>query len=409
MFHRPPLARALCMTATLTILAACNTSELDWDLRSRPGALNTSEAARAATAPRPRPDDRGVISYPNYQVAVARQGDTVASLSGRLGLDPVQVASYNALAPQNPLRAGEVVALPQRVAAAPAMAPAPVMAAPVATASPSSVDVTAIATTALDRAGSGAPVPAAAPASSAAPAPVAATPRTADEPVRHRVVRGETAYSIARSYNVSAKALADWNGLGADLGVREGQYLIIPTAAAAPPAPAPAPNVTPVTVPGVGSPTPTPPSAAKPLPAESTTPASKPANQPASPDLGAQRTSASASRLGFPVQGKIIRGYVKKKNDGIDISAAVGTPVAAAADGTVAAITQDTDQVPILVIRHPDNLLTVYANIDGIKVAKGATVKRGQQIAVVRAADPPFVHFEVRKGFESVDPMPYLQ
>ncbi|MCE6960342.1 peptidoglycan DD-metalloendopeptidase family protein [Cereibacter sphaeroides] len=408
MFHRPPLARALCMTATLAILAACSSSELDWDLRSRPGALNTSDAARSA-APRPRPDARGIISYPNYQVAVAQQGDTVASLSSRVGLDPVQVARYNALTPQNPLRAGEIVVLPQRVAAAPAMAPAPVMAAPASVAPAQGIDVTTIATTALDRAGSAAPPPAAAPAPvAAAPAAAPAPARTADEPARHRVARGETAYSIARSYNVSAKALADWNGLGPDLAIREGQYLIIPTAAEPPPAPAP--TRTAVTVPGVGSPTPTPPSAAKPLPDEKPAPAAaKPPGQPASPDLGAQRTAASASRLGFPVQGTIIRGYVQKKNDGIDIAASAGTPVAAAADGTVAAITQDTDQVPILVIRHPDNLLTVYANIDGIKVAKGASVKRGQTIATVRAADPAFVHFEVRKGFESVDPMPYLQ
>ena len=65
--------------------------------------------------------------------------------------------------------------------------------------------------------------------------------------------------------------------------------------------------------------------------------------------------------------------------------------------------------MPILVIRHADNLLTVYANIDGIKVAKGAAVKRGQSIATVRAGTPSFVHFEVRQGFESVDPTPYLQ
>ncbi|SNX67532.1 murein DD-endopeptidase MepM/ murein hydrolase activator NlpD [Cereibacter ovatus] len=392
MFHRPPLARALCLTASLTVLASCTGMQsMDWDLRTRPGALNTAAAAQRATAPRPRPDARGVISYPNYQVAVAQRGDTVASLSSRVGLDPVAVARYNALNPQAPLRQGEIVALPQRVTAEPALAAATV-AAPAR-----GLDVTAIATTALDRA-----EPAAAPVP-AAPAPAAA--RTADEPVRHRVVRGETAYSIARSYNVSPKALADWNGLGTDLAVREGQYLIIPTAAEAPPQ-----TRTAVTVPGAGSPTPTPPSAAKPLPAEQTARASAPAaGQPASPDLGAQRTAASASRLGFPVQGSIIRGYVKKKNDGIDIAASAGAPVSAAADGTVAAITQDTDQVPILVIRHPDNLLTVYANIDGIKVAKGASVKRGQQIAVVRAASPAFVHFEVRKGFESVDPMPYLQ
>jgi murein DD-endopeptidase MepM/ murein hydrolase activator NlpD len=36
-------------------------------------------------------------------------------------------------------------------------------------------------------------------------------------------------------------------------------------------------------------------------------------------------------------------------------------------------------------------------------------VKRGQVIATVRAGNPAFLHFEVRKGVDSVDPMPYLQ
>ena len=111
----------------------------------------------------------------------------------------------------------------------------------------------------------------------------------------------------------------------------------------------------------------------------------------------------------MPAQGKIIRGYQKKKNDGIDIGASAGAVVAAAGDGTVAAITKDTQQVPILVIRHAGNLLTVYANIDGITVKKGDKVTRGQKLATVRASDPAFLHFEVRQGFESVDPMPYLQ
>ena len=111
----------------------------------------------------------------------------------------------------------------------------------------------------------------------------------------------------------------------------------------------------------------------------------------------------------MPVAGKIIRGYVKKKNDGIDIGAAAGSPVKAAADGTVAAITKDTTGTPIVVIRHADGLLTVYAGVDGVSLAKGATVKRGQAIARVRAGDPSFLHFEVRKGVESVDPLPYLQ
>ena len=75
----------------------------------------------------------------------------------------------------------------------------------------------------------------------------------------------------------------------------------------------------------------------------------------------------------------------------------------------MAAISKDTKGVPILVIRHEGNLLTIYASIDNIKVAKGDKVKRGQTIATVRAADPSALHFEVRQGFDSVDPMPYLQ
>ncbi len=110
----------------------------------------------------------------------------------------------------------------------------------------------------------------------------------------------------------------------------------------------------------------------------------------------------------MPVSGKIIRGYDRGKNDGIDIAANAGAPVLAAADGTVAAITRDTDQVPILVLRHEGNLLTVYANIDKVKFAKGAKVRRGQAIADVRASNPSFLHFEVRDGFESVDPVPYV-
>ena len=225
------------------------------------------------------------------------------------------------------------------------------------------------------------------------------------EPIRHRVMRGETAYSIARLYNVNVKALADWNGLGPDLSVREGQTLMIPVATTGTPV-----SQEVVTAPGAGSPTPTPPSAAKPLPAEKTQPTAEPVKTPPAPDLGAQKTAASGTaRLAMPVSGKIIRGYAKKKNEGIDIAASAGTGVKAAGDGTVAAITKDTDQVPILVVRHEGNLLTVYANIDGIAVAKGDRVKRGQTIAKVRSADPAFLHFEVRQGFDSVDPVPYLQ
>lgn len=366
------------------LLSACDTpTALDWDLRSG-GEFDTSDAARQATAAPPRADARGVVSYPGYQVAVAQRGDTVASVAGRLGLSSTELAKYNALQPGDALREGEVLAVPGRVAGAAAGTGG------VIGTGTGGVDVTAIATTALDRVGTPTPTPATNPGA---------------EPTRHRVARGETAFSIARTYNISARALADWNGLGPDLGVREGQYLIIPTTVG--PAPTPEPVAA---APGQGSFTPEPPSAKLPLPAEKPVKASEPAKDtPASPDLGSERTAASATQLAMPVGGKIIRGYVKKKNDGIDIAASAGTDVKAAADGTVAAITKDTAGTPIVVIRHADNLLTVYAGVDGVSLTKGAAVKRGQTIAKVRAGDPAFLHFEVRKGVESVDPMTYLQ
>lgn len=386
----PPRFRAFGLGFGVIALSACSTTgpfeTMDWDFRGG-GALDTSAAARQATQRRPSPDARGVISYPGYQVAVARRGDSVASVAARLGLTPDELARYNALMPTDTLREGEILALPRRIDDG-----GRVVGVPPSSATPGSVDVSAIATTALDRVGT--PTP-----------PATTTPRTGGEPVRHQVRRGETAFSIARLYNVSAKALGEWNGLGPDLVVREGQYLIIPVANATPPNP-----VAVTTPPGAGSPTPVPPSATKPLPAEKTTPAAEaPKETPASPDLGNQQTSASAARMQMPVGGAIIRPYAKGKNEGIDISAPAGSAVKAAAAGTVAAITKDTEQTPIIVIRHDGNILTVYAGVDGITVKKGDKVARGQTIAKVRAATPSFLHFEVRRGVESTDPMAFLQ
>jgi murein DD-endopeptidase MepM/ murein hydrolase activator NlpD len=117
----------------------------------------------------------------------------------------------------------------------------------------------------------------------------------------------------------------------------------------------------------------------------------------------------TGGRFAYPVNGKIIREYVKNKTDGIDLSAAPGSTIVAAQAGTVAAITADADQVPIVVIKHADNILTVYANVADISVSKGTAVSRGQPIGKVRNGNPAYLHFEVRNGFESVDPMDYLK
>lgn len=408
---RRRLGMAGAVLAAAGLIAGCAPEGgLDWDLRRN--GFSTSEAARGATGARPQPDARGVITYPGYQVAVARSGESVQDMAARLGIGAEALARQNALAADATLRGGELLILPERVAPGAD-----------ATGGDDAISVS----------------PLAAPGTAAAPGGA--------EPVRHTVARGETAFSIARLYSLPVRAIADWNGLPADLSVREGQVLIIPVAqsvseaaaqtgsatTSAPvqvpatlsetmlPAPTPTPEpqrpasepATPAPTtpaPGQGSPTPTPPSASQPLPQETPTPAGQSAAEPETPpvaDMSGQRSDTPS--LAMPVQGRIIRAYQRGRNDGIGIGAPAGAEVRAAAAGTVAAITRDTDQVPILVIRHANNLLTVYANIDNITVERGAQVRAGQNIARVRRGDPSFLHFEVREGLESVDPMRFLQ
>jgi len=69
---------------------------------------------------------------------------------------------------------------------------------------------------------------------------------------------------------------------------------------------------------------------------------------------------------------------------------------------------EDTSGTAIVVIRHPDNILTVYTNLEDLTVEKDSAVTRGQALGKVRAGDPSFVHFEVRRGLQSVDPADFL-
>ncbi len=387
------LRRILMTGVALTALTACE--GFDFDLRDMGNGFDTSRAVQELPG-RPRPDDRGVISYPNYQVVVAQRDDTIRGIAIRLGLDANELAEYNGIEPDVILRRDEIIALPSRVAE-----PSPATGA-IGTGPIQPLDVTAVATTALDRADSSGtvtatPLPSATPAAAPAPAPT----QTGAEPIRHQVARGETVFSISRLYNVPVTSIAEWNGLNSEFTIRQGQFLLIPKGDA----PAPAP--TQVTAPGVGTATPVPPSAAAPLPDE--TP-SVPVAAPAAPDLGtpAPTAASSGARFSLPVQGNIIRAYAPGRNEGIDIAAAAGTEVKAADGGSVAAVTNDTSGGSIVVIKHSDGLLTVYTQMDGLTVSKNDNVSRGQTIGRVRAGDPSFLHFEVRRGLQSVDPAEFL-
>ena len=358
-------------------------SNLDFDLRGN--EYDTSDAVKKAMKTRPLPDSRGIISYPTYEVAVARQGDTIKSISDRLGLVSKKVARYNGMSALEKLNEGQLISLPNRTIGIKKQQN-------ISTSNGNEVNVTELAASAIET------------ATDRKKVAKKSTSRIENEPIRHKVSRGETAFTISRLYDVSIRSLADWNGLDSNFTIREGQYLLIPL-----PSDQIAPEVTSVK-PGKNSKTPSPPSSSEALPepisaekSELTLEKSKTSEQPKS------IATNNTGRFSYPINGKIIRDYVKNKTDGIDISAPVGTPIVAAERGIVAAITADTKEVPIIVLKHEGNLLTVYAGIGDITVKEKDKVSRSQVLGKIQPGDPPFLHFEVRRGFESIDPMEFLE
>jgi lipoprotein NlpD len=378
------LARCLLAGALALGLAGCGT-----------GIGGFTNSTRGAVQNLP-PDHRGVIGYASYQVAVARQDDTLSDVASRVGgTSATELAQLNGLPLDHRLREGEVLALPDSVPRASGAAGWDGSGTGADTGwSPD------IATSAIDRAPDAAPGPSASipnPFQNGQDSPVI-------DPVRHRVEAGETAQSIARLYGVSVTALGSWNGLGPDLAVRENQELLIPVVSGA--------NQIrtgglPETAPGQGTPTQPPPSASQPLPENIVAGAT-----PASPELGQFRTPPGG-RLARPVDGPITRDYNltsgPNRSEGVGFSVPAGTAVRAAGDGEVALVSESLGGLgTIVLIRHRDDLMTVYGRVGNVTVERGDQVRQGQTIGSVADAADPGLHFEVRRGTDSVDPATYI-
>jgi murein DD-endopeptidase MepM/ murein hydrolase activator NlpD len=97
---------------------------------------------------------------------------------------------------------------------------------------------------------------------------------------------------------------------------------------------------------------------------------------------------------------------------GIDIAAAFGTTVTAAAPGVVVAVGHtNIGYGNYVVIGHGGGIMTLYGHLLETDVTVGATVARGQRIGLEGStgwSTGPHVHFELRVNDSVVDPMPYL-
>jgi murein DD-endopeptidase MepM/ murein hydrolase activator NlpD len=101
----------------------------------------------------------------------------------------------------------------------------------------------------------------------------------------------------------------------------------------------------------------------------------------------------------------------RRLHTGIDLRAASGTPIKAAAPGEVVFAGWRGGYGNCTIIDHGGGVATLYAHQSALKVAQGDEVSRGQVIGAAGAtgnATGPHLHFEVRVNGVPVDPMPYL-
>jgi murein DD-endopeptidase MepM/ murein hydrolase activator NlpD len=101
---------------------------------------------------------------------------------------------------------------------------------------------------------------------------------------------------------------------------------------------------------------------------------------------------------------------VRRHHDGIDISAKLGTPVYATADGEVRFADWNSGYGKMVMVNHKYGFETRYGHLSKIVVRKGQTVKRGEKIGEVGntgLTTASHLHYEVQFHGKTVDPKYY--
>lgn len=272
----------------------------------------------------------------------------------------------------------------------------------------------------------------------------------------HTVQAGETGIAIARAYGVRWMDMVALNGLEEPYVLRIGQRLRLPTGAggdagqaSTQPAynpPASTPSYTPSAPPRnptAPAPTPAPPpmddpmatrAAAFNLDINDVVSGSQPALPQGAAPTPPKPTAATGGRSGvpmnvtlatpasfggtfqWPVQGALTGRFGKmgsgKVNEGIDITAPMGTPVTASARGVVV---YSGDQIGVLgglvLIDHGGGWVSAYGRLSRYNVVRGDSVQAGQVIGAVGDTgygSGPALHFQLRRDLEPVDPLAHL-
>jgi lipoprotein NlpD len=299
-------------------------------------------------------------------------------------------------------------------------------------------------------------------------------PQTAAAPKRdfYTVKAGDTLYSIATEHGIDYRELALWNGLESPASIKVGQQLRVtappgtavamplktpggvdarplpgagaaaasqsspaPLAATAPPLPASAAGVVVSEPKAMRAPysdqvlaqlsRPDAAPSTPPRPEVRAEPRNEPA--PAAPVGSAQRSdirpdpkAESGNEVAkgpddldwlWPTRGKLVGSFNDATSKGIAIAGKLGQPILASAPGRVIfSGTGIRGFGKLIVIKHNNTYLSVYAHNNELSVKEGQNVTRGQKIAEMGNSDADQVklHFEIRRFGKPVDPMKLL-
>jgi murein DD-endopeptidase MepM/ murein hydrolase activator NlpD len=132
--------------------------------------------------------------------------------------------------------------------------------------------------------------------------------------------------------------------------------------------------------------------------------------------LPAGPIQGGSSGIIWPVNGPIVSGFGwrfggSEFHEGVDIAVPTGTPIRAAASGTVAIAAPTGGYGNYTCIDHGGGLSTCYGHQESFAVSGGQRVSQGQVIGYSDCTGHcfgPHVHFEVRINGQAVDPMGYL-
>lgn len=267
----------------------------------------------------------------------------------------------------------------------------------------------------------------------AAPAPTKTLSVVPDNAYIHVIESGESLYTIARRYNVTAQAIVQANGMGSPDKIFVGQKVIIPGMTAKSPAATQVASLapSPVEAPAGAKLAPSPVMALTPPQKSTPAPAAAPVEKTAAiqnPALVDPEKSAAepvptkpaivepvmsgADKFRWPISGKVITDFIASKGTGINIEAPEGAAVRAAENGQVIYVGSGVEGYGnLILIRHANGYVSAYAHLKSVGVSKGDNVTRGDSIGqagMTGSVSRPQLHFELRKGATPVDPVPLL-